>query len=264
MVRQFDIGDHYDAMEQLDRDVHDDHELSATEVDTALALVGRVPRSIFLPCFGTGRHIARLLERGVQRIVGVDLSPKCVEKARRDFGHDPRVELVVGDLRAWRTPEQFEAGILLGNSFGDIVDQTVLGQVTEGMVAPLERRGAFVMDYIGQGYLDRARARVASTWDAAINGILVNDRRTPRYDEETGIMSIDVQATAKDDGRVVWTGCYQKIILDDSRLVDHFTRRGVDMTARGRAVDLNRDYYAKHGGELGMIARSTWWTGQKI
>lgn len=260
---QFDISRHYDTMEQLDADVHDDRELSGSEADLAVMLVKAVPKSVFLPCFGTGRHIERLLARGVERIVGVDMSPKCVEKARRQFSSDHRVELIVGDLRTWRSDERFEAVILLGNSFGDIVDAEVLGQVTEGMVAPLANDGTFVMDYIGSNFCDRARAQKSSTWDAVLNGVSVNDTRTPRFDEETSIMSIDVVATPKAGGEPLWRGCYQKLILSNEQLVEHFARRGVNMRARGRAVELNHDYYSSHGGELGMIARSTWWTGQR-
>lgn len=262
-VPQFSIADHYDIMAELDRDVHDDAALSATEADLALALIGAVPPSVFLPCFGTGRHIGRLLECGVQRIVGVDLSPRCVDKARRQFVGDPRVELVVGNLATWRTPERFDAVILLGNSFGDIIDPRVLAKVTSGMIAPLAQTGTFLMDYIGEGYLDRACSRISSCWDAVLHGTTVEDRRTPRFDEETRVMSIDVEVRAKRDGTQVWTGCYQKAVLSDKQLRTHFVERGLLLRAHGRATELNRDYYGNHHGELGMIARSTWWTGHR-
>ena len=64
MTQQFAVADHYDVMRQLDADVHDDHALSTTEADLALNLIGALPSTVFLPCFGTGRHIHRLLARG--------------------------------------------------------------------------------------------------------------------------------------------------------------------------------------------------------
>ena len=262
VVSQFEIASHYDVMAELDRDVHDDVELSRTEVDLALALMSTAPRSVFLPCFGTGRHIAHLLACGVKRVVGVDLSLRCVDKAQRQFADDARVELLVGDLASWRTSERFDAVILLGNSFGDIVDPKVLGKVTDGMLAPLASDGTFLMDYIGEGYLDRARGRVSSCWEATLHGIAVVDQRTPRFDEETRVMSIDVEARANHGGALLWTGCYQKAVLSDERLSAHFLERGFRCTAHGRATELNRDYYGSHHGELGMIARSTWWTGR--
>lgn len=262
---QFAVADHYDVMAQLDRDVHDDDALSASEVETALRLLGDVPRSVFLPCFGTGRHIRALLDAGVQRIVGVDLSQKCVDKARAAWGHDSRVELHVGDLRTWEASEQFDAGVLLGNSFGDIVDPDLLLAVTQGMVRPLKPGSLFVFDYIGRGYLDRCRHASTTVWQAILDGRAVEDRRTPRYDPDTWVMTIDVAAVACDNGHEekLWRGSYQKLVLNDYWLECHFTRAGMRLRKAGPATMVNGAYYQGHVGELGMIARSTWWVAQK-
>lgn len=258
---QFNISNHYDVMAELDADVHDDIALAKSEVDLALVLIGHVPNSVFLPCFGTGRHIPRLLERGVDSIVGVDLSPKCVAKARRQFEQDSRVELVVGDLTRWRTAQRFGAGLLLGNSFGDVIDQWELGGVTEGVLDPLGGSGTFVMDYIGHGYLDRARARTPSTWSSTFRGIPVNDTRTPRFDEPSSVMSIDVVVKNQANARVLWKGCYQKRVMDDHEVTNHFSFLGFKMARHGLATELNKDYYRACDGDLGMIAKSAWWTG---
>src|SRR3989344_8008209 len=125
---QFDIPKHYDLMVELDRDVHDDLELSRSEVELALRLIGGVPRSVFLPCFGTGRHIKPLLDAGVERIVGVDVSNASVAKARESLNGDARVELIVADLIRWNPKEQFNAVLLLGNSFGDLLDWSQLAR----------------------------------------------------------------------------------------------------------------------------------------
>ncbi|MEK7615343.1 MAG: class I SAM-dependent methyltransferase [Patescibacteria group bacterium] len=260
---QFDIARHYDVMEELDRDVHDDRALADAEVDTVLRLIGRVPRSVFLPCFGTGRHIASLLNRGVRRIVGVDLSPKCVDKARRAHCDDPRVELHVGDLATWKSDERLGAGILLGNSFGDIVDPELLARVTYGMVRPVSHTGVFVMDYIGEGYLDRCRTRSPMRWEAELNGRPVFDDRAPRFDEHSGIMSIDVRVTDRSTSELAWEGTYQKAILNRGQVQEHFRRAGIFMESQGLATEVN-PYYEGHTGELGMIARSTWWVGRHV
>lgn len=260
---QFEIAQHYDVMAELDRDVHENERLSATEVATALRLMGRIPKTVFLPCFGTGRHIPALLKAGVERIVGVDLSPKCVVKAHALIVSDPRVELIVGDLATWRTDEQFEAVIVLGNSFGDITDEKLLARVTEGMVKPLTLGGIFVMDYIGPHYLDRCRDRAATVWEAVLEGHIVKDLRSPRYDEASRVMTIDVVVTDATTGVIRWQGSYQKIILTSPAVADHFRRQGVMIYAHGRASAVNREYYEGQTGELGMIARSTWWVGHK-
>lgn len=259
---QFQIGAHYDVMADLDRDVHDDRELAEAEVDTAIRLIGSVPECMFLPCFGTGRHIAPLLARGVRRIVGVDLSPRCVDKALRSHQHDRRVELHVGDLIGWRTDEPFDASILLGNSFGDIIDPTLLRCVTRGMLAPLTTNGVFLMDYIGEAYLDRCRAGKPVRWEAELHGEPVFDDRTPRYDPIMHVMSIDVRATNRTTGARVWTGQYQKLILSDATLIRHFSELRFTAERLGHATELN-SYYADHTGELGMIARSTWWSARR-
>ncbi len=258
---QFDIARHYDIMEQLDRDIHDNRALADAEVDTVLRLIGRVPKSVFLPCFGTGRHIASLLNRGVQRIVGVDLSPKCVEKARRAHHDDPRVELHVGDLATWNSDERFGASVLLGNSFGDIVDPDLLARVTYGMVRPVSHTGVFVMDYIGEGYLDRCHTQSTTRWEAELNGRPVFDDRTARFDDHSGVMSIDVRVTDQSTGKLAWEGTYQKAILNRGQVQTHFRRAGIFMESEGLATGVNT-YYQGHTGELGMIARSTWWVGR--
>lgn len=258
--QQFDIARHYDVMEQLDADVHDDVQLAQSEVDLVMRLLrGNVPHSVFLPCFGTGRHIEALLAAGAQRIVGVDLSPRCVEKAKRFIGDDPRVELIVGDLTEWRTDEQFDAVVLLGNSFGDIIDMNLLSRVTAGMVDPLKSGGMFVMDYIGTEYLDRCEAGARITWDAMLEGDAVKDHRTPRFCD--GVMTLDVDVRRGE--QQVWVGAYQKRILGAGDVIEHFAAHGVIMHDVGGAASLNPAYYDRHSGELGMIGRSHWWVGQK-
>lgn len=258
---QFDIARHYDVMAQLDRDVHDDHRLSASEVDSALHLIGSVPERVLLPCCGTGRHIPRLLERGVCEIVGVDLSPACLAKARRQFGSDPRVSLIEADLRYWQTAARFDAAILLGNSFGDLVDPGMLLEVSQGMTRPLRSGGIMLMDYIGEAYL--ARIGQPTVWQAELDGQSACDTRTPRYDLATRILTIGVVVRHASTDALLWEGSYQKRILDPSEVVAHFAACGVHMLPLGAATDLNHEYYRGHEGELGMIARSTWWVGIK-
>ncbi len=265
MTTQFPIADHYDVMEQLDRDVHEDEELSRSEVIAAIHLIGSVPESVFLPCFGTGRHIPFLLEQGVKRIVGVDLSPACVQKAKRLYSHLQGVRLQVGDLSTWRTQQQFDAAILLGNSFADCIDPQTLLKVTRGMTAPVKIGGKFVMDYIGENYLDRCGSKEASVWDAVMYGRPVKDIRIPRYERKSGVMTIDVVATsATQSDEMVWKGHYQKLVLDHTQISQHFFTTGMLMQFAGTAREVNAVYYCDHPGELGMIARSDWWLGKKM
>lgn len=263
--KQFDIAEHYDMMAQLDRDVHDDLPLAATETELALTLIGDVPGRMFLPCCGTGRHIPPLRQHGVRRIVGVDLSPRCLAKAQELtwLDHGRALTLVQADLTSWRTAELFDAAMLLGNSFGDITDPTVQAQVTAGMMHPVRAGGVVIFDYIGESFLDRCREGRTSEWDAVLYGRLVKDRRTPRFDPTTHVMTIDVVVTAADDGLELWRGAYEKLILSDDELVRHFAVAGVTLERVGRATELNHTYYGTRIENLGMIAASTWWRGTK-
>lgn len=263
MITQFDLVQHYSVMTELDADVHTDEALAQADIDLALRLIGHTPESVFLPCFGTGRHIGPLLDAGVRRIVGVDLSPTCVAKAIDQFGTDQRVQLEVGDLRNWHTRESFQAVIVLGNSFGDIIDPVLLSEVTAGMTAPLCTNGYVVMDYIGTGYLDRCEQSISSEWQAILYGEDVIDRRSPCFNAESRIMTINIEVTNPSTGIRIWKGYYQKLVLTDEEFQRHFRQYGsVVMKSSGISADLN-EYYAGYEGELGMLARSQWWVGRK-
>lgn len=266
---QFDIASHYDVMAQLDRDVHENNALSASEVELTLRLIknhaNSLPQSVFLPCFGTGRHIPHLLRAGVKHIVGVDLSAACVAKARALIGNDERVSLEVGDLTVFDPSGPgypFDATILLGNSFGDCIDPDLLQRLTQAMLDPLKSDGIFVMDYIGQWYLDRCRSGATSTWQAVLNNTGVLDHRTPRFDPESGIMTIDIEVSREDDPAIrLWNGSYQKRILGRTELSEHFSQAGFVLKTESLAIFLS-PYALEHKNELGMIAASEWWTAR--
>lgn len=259
------IANHYDIMAQLDKDVHGNERLSMMEVMAAINLLGHVPERVFLPAFGTARHVKYLLQMGVKHITGVDLSPACVALALEEWGDDSRVELIVGDLTKWENPgDPFDASILLGNSFADATDHQILAAVTAGMVRPLREGGIFLMDYIGEGYLSRCNGQSVE-WQAEYNGVHIIDRRTPSFNPETRIMTIDVQGIPADqpDAEPIVKTQYQKLILDNDAVQVHFIQYGkVHLVNAGKATAVNQ-YYKGAEGELGMIARAEWWVGPK-
>ncbi|OGY78745.1 MAG: hypothetical protein A3B74_03055 [Candidatus Kerfeldbacteria bacterium RIFCSPHIGHO2_02_FULL_42_14] len=279
-MEQFNIPEHYDVMADLDRDVHDDIELSRSEAALAVSLIqestGSIPRSVFLPCFGTGRHIVPLFKLGVKKITGVDLSATCIKKAlthltRLNGGNI--VQLTLADLRSWYTNEEFDAVLLLGNSFADIIDPSQLTLFTAGMLRSLKSGGVFVMDYIGERYLERCRTARQSTWHAVLNGVPVLDCRVPKYDSEHRVLQIDVRVEALETHELVWTGFYQKLILTPTELIQRFGARSVELQHIGLADELNPYYsavdskhplHAIHGGDLGMLQESDWWVGRKM
>lgn len=260
MTRQFDVASHYDVMAELDRDVHDNEELSCADVEHALAMMRAVPRSVFLPCFGTGRHIQLLLDAGVQRIVGVDLSPVCVEKAQRNLQPGHNVHLEVANLLEWQTDEVFDAVLLLGNSFGDIIDPLLNAELTCQMLLPLKQGGAFVMDYVGRNYERMCHARQACTWPVVLNGHQAQDVRIPSFDVNTRVMTISV--TVSSLGATLWEGNYQKLVLGQEDVKDLFAKLGVSMTPYGMAK-VEHPYHQFQFGGFGMLAAADWWIGRK-
>lgn len=260
-VPQFDIAAHYNAMVELDRDVHDNTELASSEVDLVLEILRGVPKTLFLPCFGTGRHIPHFLNAGVQKIVGVDLSPVCVAKAKTLYGDDSRVELIEADLITWQSPIKFDAAILLGNSFADCINPLQLAKLTKAMIAPLKRMSPFVMDYIGQNYLANCRARQLSIWTAQFEGREVLDIRIPRYTNRSKIMTIDVLCVDNKNVSIpVWQGSYQKLVLSNLEVIGLFQNAGVKMQIAGKASELNT-YVASRASSFGMISKANWWLG---
>ncbi len=260
---QFNIASHYDVMAELDRDIHENEALSRSEVEATLQLLGAVPQSLFLPCFGTGRHIRHFLDAGVKRIVGVDLSPKCIAKAACEIGSNPAVELIEADLTTWRTEERFDAAVLLGNSFADCINPNLLRDITQGMVQPLKTGGNFMMDYIGDNYLSRCSKSVTSQWSVQFQGQPAWDYRTPEYNALAKIMTIRIRVEAQETEQLLWQGHYQKLILTPADLEQHFAAASVDLKPVGFAADLQA-YVRHHEKRLGMIGKSIWWTGVKI
>lgn len=262
---QFDLRRHYDIMAALDADVHRDAELSAAEARAALTIIGDVPKRMFLPCCGTGRHIRPLLAFGVSKILGVDLSEKCLDKARDDFDQDRRVALYCEDLRAWSADEPCNALIMLGNSFGDLVDLGETRRMVRQMVAQLKGGAAIIMDYIGTGFLRRCEEQSATRWPIRYQGRACTDTRIPWYDPKRRIMTIEVSVTDDLNGQYLWRGHYQKLVLDEGQVRALFRDCGVRIEPVGVAtrIPVIRDYYASFRGERGMLGVSTWWRGIK-
>jgi len=266
-------------MVELDKDIHENAELSASEVDLAIRLMGYVPQSVFLPCVGTGRHIPRLLEHGVERIVGVDVSPKNFRHAQHLVKGSDGVDIILADLRAWESSERFDAVLLLGNSFGDLLDLKELRRFSASITRPLRTHGTFVMDYIGTNYLAECENAQTKVWDVAIRGIPALDSRIPRYDRNTGVMIIDVFVTRKDtttlhpaSPRVLWRGCYKKKVLNNREVTELFDGLGdshtrdtrVALRLAGDAASLNPYYASMPMDKFGMLAKSTWWVGEAV
>jgi SAM-dependent methyltransferase len=148
---------------------------------------------------GTGKHAtAYLVERGLQ-VIGVDLSPKSVQAARRDV---PRASFLVGDMASIQLPaNSFD----LVTAFYSLihVPKEEHATVLANICSWLRPGGHLVVtmgggDHPGEG-VDDAWLGVApmywSNWDISTSRRLV---------EEAGLQEIDANLEAIDEnGRAV-------------------------------------------------------------
>ncbi|HYT82763.1 MAG TPA: methyltransferase domain-containing protein [Gemmatimonadales bacterium] len=115
----------------------------------AVALIRRVApwrpadRVLDLAC-GSGRHAAEL-ERSGARVLGFDLSPPMLRRARARTG----APLVRGDMRALPfLPGTFALAVNLFTSFGYFRDDAEHALVLRQVAAALAAGGRFVLDYL--------------------------------------------------------------------------------------------------------------------
>ncbi len=131
-----------------------------TEAQLAVALIRRVaPWSsgqlvLDLAC-GAGRHAAEL-ERAGARVIGLDLSPAMLHRARRRV----RAPLVRGDMRALPfRPGTFGLVVNLFTSFGYFRSDTEHGAVMRQVAEVLAPDGRFVIDYLNADQVRRSLRR---------------------------------------------------------------------------------------------------------
>jgi SAM-dependent methyltransferase len=147
------------------------------EARRAVALVQRVAAwepgvwVLDLAC-GAGRHAAEL-ERLGARVVGFDLSPSMLRRARVGV-HGP---LVRGDMRAL----PFRSGIFglavnLFTSFGYFRDDAEHRLVLRQVLASLRQGGRFVLDYLNADHVRRTLRRDTEEGDATHTEVRVRRR----------------------------------------------------------------------------------------
>ncbi|WP_445146799.1 class I SAM-dependent methyltransferase [Dyella sp. Tek66A03] len=82
---------------------------------------------------GSGRYMLHALRRGAARVVGVDLSPEMLERARIELGQhrpDARVELLQGSLEALPVPDAWAQLTICGLVIGHLESlQTSLAEL---------------------------------------------------------------------------------------------------------------------------------------
>jgi len=123
---------------------------------------------------GAGLHTAEL-ERLGARVVGFDLSPSMLRRARARAG--VRGPLVRGDMRALPfRPGSFALAVNLFTSFGYFRDDTEHRLVVRQVVDCLRPGGRFVLDYLNADHVRRTLRRDTEEVDGAPTEVRVRRR----------------------------------------------------------------------------------------
>jgi len=128
---------------------YSESESSRKEVDFVIEALGLNPDDKILDlCCGQGRHLIDLMRRGYD-VVGVDLSEymlsKCREAASKE-GLEP--QLIQADMRELPFNSEFDAIIIMWNSFGylesDVENQKALDKISQA----LKPGGRLLLDHL--------------------------------------------------------------------------------------------------------------------
>lgn len=132
---------------------------------------------------GSGRYMLHALRRGAARVVGVDLSPEMLERARVELGEhrpDARIELLQGSLEALPVPDAWAqltiCGLVIGHLESLETSLAELCRVTRpggrllcSDVHPIGHTLGWVRDFKSGGarYAVRHTQHLFSHWHAA-------------------------------------------------------------------------------------------------
>ena len=134
---------------KTDGDVVEDHAMTKLEVDDIIRMLELEKDERILDlCCGQGRHSTELARRGYKKIVGIDRSRYLIRLARRRVKQAGlKIRFHEGDARRIGSRrEQFDAVLLLGNSFGYFDKAEDDLAVLRGVVQILKPQGRLLLD----------------------------------------------------------------------------------------------------------------------
>jgi SAM-dependent methyltransferase len=106
-------------------------------------------------CCGVGCHSLELSRRGFD-VFGVDPTAAYIDKARLEAEKsDLDAEFVVGDMREYYAPDNFDIAMNLFGSFGYFEDPEDDRKVVEHMYSSLRTGGKFLIETMGKEILAR-------------------------------------------------------------------------------------------------------------
>jgi SAM-dependent methyltransferase len=126
-------------------------------------------------CCGIGRHSLELSRRGFD-VTGVDRTIAYIDQARLDAKKsDLDAAFVVGDMREYDAPNNFDIVLNLFGSFGYFEDPEDDRKVVEHMVSSLRPGGKFLIETQGKEIL--AREFQEREWSEEGDLLILSERK---------------------------------------------------------------------------------------
>ncbi|MFI9018943.1 hypothetical protein ACIGZI_33450 [Streptomyces griseus] len=272
------VEDHYDnePLMRLAGEIHFDMPLSRADVEAVLRIYGRpAPQTVYLPCAGTLRHVAPLLEQGCHELIAVDLSWGSLSAGlSRNVPSSAADRLTVchGDVRdagEVLPREGAELVFLGGNSLGDLTNPDGHAELLAALARALAPEGVLVFDYVGDRYLP-GPGTLSTEWPETLRtadgDIEVLDRRTrsvsPLSGSPMSVLNFTCEILEVTSGApVVPMHSYRKLIVPERLLTQQFRQAGLKLCNVGPVAEwstYHRDRIAQTG-DLGMLGEPNCW-----
>lgn len=247
-----DVVSYYRAVAPvIDREPADSDELSfwRREVERA------DPRRVMDLGCGTGR-ITAALATGSRRVLGLDLSPHMLRRARRRLAGEGPVALVRGDVRRLPVAPGWDMIAAADGLFGHLLNDDERQAALEEIVRALAPSGRFVLEGL---WLPRPVFRAASRegWsrrrrlDRPVPGALEEVRERWRCDEDTRICRARFEY-GPGDGSARLSAAFRARIWDEGEVVERF--RSAGLRIRGKWGDFHRSEFSPRESRRLIVA----------
>ncbi|MCA9371423.1 hypothetical protein KC726_00850 [Candidatus Woesebacteria bacterium] len=261
----------------LKGEIHFDMPLSKAEVDVvgnmwSIFNNNSLPKSVYIPCGGTMRHVPYLLQNGITNAVVADLSGMSLQMGRKRYGYlfKNNVSIYQADIRDTHVfmghcQGGFPLAILMGNSLGDVTDEQGHMEFIGALSDALRPGGMLVFDYVSDGYNPLPGETLDTTWPEVLikdNGTKqhVFDRRTRTYqpiDDDSGILHLTCEVRGHDQEVIVPHHPYTKRIVKLNLLTQQFAEVGMTLRHMG-SIENHSAYHRRRNettNDLGMMGK---------